>query len=130
MLRPVHSSSAARPCPMIRGKMAQAPISQPARPTRVNRKAVLLRAVPKTVEKAPAFGFIARHAAAGAQQLSSATLSDDSRQDGASAHITTGKTHASKQKGGFAARGAKPDIGCHREDRTGAGADTINRRDD
>ena len=41
MLRPVNSSSAARPWPMIRGKMAQAPMSAPDRPTRVNRKAVL-----------------------------------------------------------------------------------------
>ena len=36
----------ARPWPMMRGRMLQAPMSQPARPTRVNRKAALLRAVP------------------------------------------------------------------------------------
>jgi hypothetical protein len=30
----------------MRGSIAQAPMSQPARPTRLNRKAVLLRAVP------------------------------------------------------------------------------------
>jgi hypothetical protein len=30
---------------MMRGRIAQAPMSQPARPTRVNRKAVLVRAV-------------------------------------------------------------------------------------
>ena len=41
MLRPVNSSSAARPWPMIRGRIAQAPMSAPDRPTRVNRKAVL-----------------------------------------------------------------------------------------
>ena len=40
MARPVINSSAARPWPMIRGKMAQAPMSQPARPTRVNKNAV------------------------------------------------------------------------------------------
>ena len=43
----MNSSSAARPWPMMRGRMAQAPMSQPARPTRVNRKAVLLRGVPR-----------------------------------------------------------------------------------
>gem|GEM_PF-5205476 len=47
MLRPVYKRSEARPWPMIRGRMVQAPMSQPARPTRVNRKAVLLRAVPR-----------------------------------------------------------------------------------
>ncbi len=47
MLRPVNKSSAARPCPMIRGSMAHAPISHPASPTRVKRNAVLLRAVPR-----------------------------------------------------------------------------------
>ncbi len=41
MVRPVKSSSAARPCPMTRGSMAQAPMSQPASPTRVNRNAGL-----------------------------------------------------------------------------------------
>jgi hypothetical protein len=47
MARPVISSSVARPWPMMRGSMAQAPMSQPARPTRVNRKAVFERAVPR-----------------------------------------------------------------------------------
>ena len=37
--RPVYSSSAARPWPMMRGSIAQAPMSQPARPTRVKRNA-------------------------------------------------------------------------------------------
>ena len=46
MVRPVNRSSAARPCPITRGSMAQAPISQPARPTRVKRKAVFAFAVP------------------------------------------------------------------------------------
>ena len=32
---------------MMRGSIAQAPMSQPARPTRLNRNAVLLRAVPR-----------------------------------------------------------------------------------
>ena len=41
MVRPVKSSSAARPWPITRGSIAQAPMSQPARPTRVNRNAVL-----------------------------------------------------------------------------------------
>ena len=35
----MYKSSAARPCPTIRGSMAQAPISQPANPTRVNKNA-------------------------------------------------------------------------------------------
>ena len=59
--RPVKSSSLARPWPMIRGSMAHAPMSQPARPTRLNRKAVLLRVVPSrrsdaiaTIAPAPA----------------------------------------------------------------------------
>jgi hypothetical protein len=40
IVRPVKSSSAARPWPMMRGRIAQAPMSQPASPTRVNRNAV------------------------------------------------------------------------------------------
>ena len=47
MNRPVNSSSLARPWPMIRGRIAQAPMSAPESPTRTNRKATLLRAVPK-----------------------------------------------------------------------------------
>ncbi len=47
MERPVNSSSLARPWPMTRGSSAQAPMSAPARPTRVNRKAVLVRGVPR-----------------------------------------------------------------------------------
>jgi len=46
---------------MIRGRIAQAPMSQPASPTRLNRNAVLLRAVPSrrslaiaTIAPAPA----------------------------------------------------------------------------
>ena len=45
IVRPVKSSSAARPWPMTRGSIAQAPMSQPARPTRVKRKAVLAAGV-------------------------------------------------------------------------------------
>ena len=52
--RPVYSSSLARPWPTMRGSMAQAPMSQPASPTRLNRKAVLLRAVPKRRSEAMA----------------------------------------------------------------------------
>ena len=41
--RPVYSSSAARPCPIMRGNSAHAPMSAPARPTRTNRNAVFAR---------------------------------------------------------------------------------------
>ena len=44
--RPVNSNSAARPWPTIRGSIAHAPMSQPARPTRVNRNATFERGVP------------------------------------------------------------------------------------
>ena len=54
MARPVYSSSLARPCPMIRGSIAQAPMSQPASPTRLNRNAVLLRDVPNRMSDAMA----------------------------------------------------------------------------
>ncbi len=54
MERPVYNSSAARPWPITRGNSAHAPMSQPARPTRVNRKAILLRAVPKRMSDANA----------------------------------------------------------------------------
>ena len=52
MARPVYSSSAARPGPMMRGSMLQAPMSAPASPTRTNRNATLLRAVPKRISDA------------------------------------------------------------------------------
>ena len=57
----------ARPWPMMRGSRAHAPMSQPASPTRVNRKAVLLRAVPRRRSDA-----IARMAPAPAQTPSTA----------------------------------------------------------
>ena len=44
--RPLNSNSEARPWPISLGSMAQAPMSQPARPTRVNRNAVLVSGVP------------------------------------------------------------------------------------
>jgi hypothetical protein len=45
MDRPVNSNSEARPWPMILGNREQAPISHPASPTRVKRKAVFARGV-------------------------------------------------------------------------------------
>ncbi len=52
MLRPLNSSSDARPWPMMRGRIAQAPMSQPARPTRTNRKAVLASGVARRMSEA------------------------------------------------------------------------------
>src|SRR5271168_3151548 len=60
MLRPDNSNSAARPWPMMRGKIAQAPMSQPASPTRVNKNAVFERGVLKRMSEHMAK--IARHA--------------------------------------------------------------------
>ena len=54
MARPVNSSSDARPWPIKRGSSAQAPMSAPAKPTRVNKKAVLACAVPKRISAASA----------------------------------------------------------------------------
>ena len=54
MARPVNSSSEARPCPISRGNRAQAPMSAPARPTRVNRNAVLAPGVPSRMSQASA----------------------------------------------------------------------------
>jgi hypothetical protein len=52
--RPVNSSSAVRPWPIRRGSIAHTPMSQPARPTRVNRKATLARGVPRRMSAAVA----------------------------------------------------------------------------
>ena len=52
--RPVNSSSAARPCPITRGSSAQAPMSAPARPTRVNKNAVFAFGVPRRISLANA----------------------------------------------------------------------------
>ena len=52
--RPVNKSSAARPCPITRGSKAHAPMSAPARPTRVNKKAVLAFGVPRRKSAASA----------------------------------------------------------------------------
>src|SRR3984885_13689237 len=41
MKRPVNNNSEARACPMMRGRIAHAPMSQPASPTLLNRKATL-----------------------------------------------------------------------------------------
>ena len=54
MDRPVKSSSEARPWPISRGSKAQAPMSAPASPTRVNKNAVLARAVPSRMSAASA----------------------------------------------------------------------------
>jgi hypothetical protein len=54
MARPVNSSSDARPWPITRGSSAQAPMSAPASPTRVNRNAVLVAGVPRRMSQASA----------------------------------------------------------------------------
>ncbi|SUV85748.1 Uncharacterised protein [Bordetella pertussis] len=54
MARPVYSSSLARPWPIMRGNSVQAPMSAPASPTRVNRKAVRAAGVPSRMSEASA----------------------------------------------------------------------------
>ena len=54
MDRPEKSSSEARPWPISRGSKAHAPMSAPASPTRVNKKAVLARGVPSRMSAASA----------------------------------------------------------------------------
>ena len=51
IVRPVNSNSEARPCPITRGSIAHAPMSQPASPTRVNKNAVFACGVPKRMSQ-------------------------------------------------------------------------------
>ena len=69
MSRPVNRSSAARPWPISRGSIAQAPMSAPDSPTRVNRNAVLRPGWPKRMSLA-----IARIAPAPAHTPSTAAM--------------------------------------------------------
>jgi hypothetical protein len=84
----------------------------------------------QAVEEAPALALLAAHRAAGVQQLARAALADDARQHGAGAHVAAGQADAVEQEGRLAARGAQAQVGGHRHDRAGAGADAVDRRDD
>ena len=83
--RPVYSSSLARPWPTMRGRIAQAPMSQPASPTRLNRNATLAPAVPSRMSDA-----IARIAPAPAQTLSIAATTGCGGQPEAALPSVTG----------------------------------------
>ena len=74
--------------------------------------------------------FVGRQGAAGEQQLRRAPLADDSRQDRAGAHVAAGQADSREQKRGLGARRAEAQVGSHGEDRAGAGANAIHRRDD
>ena len=52
MFLPENNNSAARPCPMMRGRIAQAPISQPASPTFEKINEILADLVPSLISLA------------------------------------------------------------------------------
>ena len=82
------------------------------------------------VVEAPALAFLGGHHPAGEQQFGGAALADDPRQDRAGAHVAAGEADAGEQEGGLRLRRRDPDVRGHRQDRAGAGADAVERRDD
>ena len=80
----------------------------------------------QAVEEAPALRFRAVHRSAGVQQFRCAAGADDARQDVARAHVGAGETDAHEQECDPAGRRAEAQIGRHRDDRAGAGADAIH----
>ena len=83
----------------------------------------------QAVEKAPAFAFIGAHRAPGVQEFGCAALADDARQQGAGPHVATGQTDAGEQERDFRRRRPQAQVGGHRDDRAGAGANAVDRRD-
>jgi hypothetical protein len=82
------------------------------------------------VEKADTLGFAAGHAAAREQQVRRPPLANDPRQDGARAHITSGKADAVEQERHLGPLRPKPHVGRHRDDGAGTRTHTVDRRDD
>jgi hypothetical protein len=78
--------------------------------------------------KKPAF--FAAERAAGEQQFAGPALADDARQHGAGAHVAAGQPDPVEQEGSLAARRSQPQVGGHRHDGAGAGADAVDRRHD
>src|SRR5207248_6723918 len=63
-------------------------------------------------EKAPFFALLRGHEATGIEQLGSAGLPDDPRQDRAGAHVATGKSHLVEQRS--EERRVGKECGCRR----------------
>jgi hypothetical protein len=82
------------------------------------------------VVEAPTLGFGAVHAAAGIQQLGRPARADNARQDIARPHIGTRQADAHEQERDLARGRAVTQVGCHGDDRAGAGAYPVDRRDD
>ena len=82
------------------------------------------------VEEAPALAFCRRHRAAGVEQLGGAALADDARQDRAGAHVAAGEPDAGEQEGRLRLGRGEAQVGGHGDDRAGAGAHAVDRRDD
>ena len=82
------------------------------------------------VEESPRQASSADMRAPGKQQLRSASLADDPRQDRAGTHVAAGQAHAREQKSCLRARRSQAEIRRHREDRAGTGANAVDRRND
>ena len=54
-------------------------------------------------------------------------MPDDPRQDRAGAHIATGEADLVEQKRDLGTNSGEPHVGCHRDDRTRAGTDSLDR---
>ena len=78
----------------------------------------------------PGGAFRRSHRAPGEEEFRSAPLADDPRQDSARAHVGAGEADAGEQEGRLRFRRRISDVGGHREDRAGAGADSLDRGHD
>ncbi len=103
------------------------PRHQTARQARRLRQQLIGR--DQLIEEAPALALFRRHGATGKHQLGGPALTDQPRQNGARAHVTTGQADAGEQKCGLRRGCADPKIRHHRDDRAGPRTDAVHRRD-
>ena len=83
----------------------------------------------EAIEEAPALAFLRAHGAAGVEKLRRPALADDAGQDRAGAHVAAGEPDAREEEGGLRLRRGEADVGRHGDDRAGADADPVDRRD-
>src|SRR3984957_8219388 len=83
-----------------------------------------------TTEEPPALALLRSHEAAGIEQLRGPRLADDARQDRTRPPVASGQSTLIEQDRALGASRGEPQVGRHGDDRAGARADTLDRRDD
>ena len=83
-----------------------------------------------SIVEPPSLCFVGAHEASTIQQIASTSIADDSREDGAGAHVRSTQTDAGKEECDLTARRPVAEVAGHGDDRSGSSAYPIHGCDD